>query len=90
MLLLIDTLSWPAACQPHPEPDFQAPNLDVTAWFYRSDPKGEWLFADHDCTVAEAGLMGTTGRVWSRDGRLLAPRQQARAEPEREAEHRDP
>ena len=72
MLLLIDTLSWPAACQPHPEPDFQAPNLDVTAWFYRSDPKGEWLFADHDCTVAEAGLMGTTGRVWSRDGRLLA------------------
>ena len=71
-LLLIDTLSWPAACQPHPEPDFQAPNLDVSAWFVRSDPAGEWLLADHECPIAESGVMGTTARIWSRDGRLLA------------------
>ncbi|MEE9606759.1 MAG: thioesterase family protein [Myxococcota bacterium] len=71
-LLLIDTLSWPAACQPHPEAAFMAPNLDVTAWFHRADPTGEWLLADHECQVAEGGLMGTHGRVWSRDGRLLA------------------
>jgi acyl-CoA thioesterase-2 len=71
-LLLIDTLSWPAACQPHPNTAFRAPNLDVTAWFHRADSKGEWLLADHECQVAQGALMGTLGRVWSRDGRLLA------------------
>jgi acyl-CoA thioesterase II len=73
VLLLIDTLSWPAACRPHqPDPPFQGPNLDVTAWFHRGYPDGEWLLADHDSPVAEGGLMGTNARIWSRDGRLLA------------------
>jgi acyl-CoA thioesterase II len=73
MLLLIDTLSWPAACQPHPrDSGFQAPNLDVTAWFHALAPECEWLLADHVSPVAGGGLMGTTGRIWSRDGRLLA------------------
>ncbi len=71
-LLLIDTLSWPAACQPHPESPFQAPNLDVSVWFHRAAPGSDWLLADHDCPVAEAGLMGTLGRVWSSSGELLA------------------
>jgi acyl-CoA thioesterase-2 len=72
-LLLIDTLSWPAACQPHPrDPGFQAPNLDVTAWFHALAPECEWLLADHVSPVAGGGLMGTAGQVWSRDGRLLA------------------
>jgi acyl-CoA thioesterase II len=72
LLLLIDTMSWPAAVQPHPNPEFQAPNLDVAVWFHRSDAESEWLLGDHDCPVAEGGLMGATGRVWSRDRRLLA------------------
>ncbi len=74
LLLLIDTLSWPAASQPYPWPDrqYQAPNLDVTCWFHRFAPESEWLLADHDSPVAQGGLMGTAGRVWSRDGRLLA------------------
>jgi acyl-CoA thioesterase len=72
LLLIIDTLSWPAACQPHPQPQYQAPNLDVTAWFHRFEPQSEWLLCDHEGPVAEAGLMGTTARVWSRSGRLLA------------------
>ena len=71
-LLLIDTLSWPAAAQPHPQAAFQGPNLDVTAWFHRFDPESEWLFSDHEGPVAKGGLMGTWGRVWSRSGRLLA------------------
>jgi acyl-CoA thioesterase-2 len=71
-LLLIDTLSWPAACQPHPDAPFQAPNLDVVAWFHRADPDSEWLLADHVSPLAEAGLVATTGRVFSRDGKLLA------------------
>ena len=71
-LLLLDTLSWPAACQPHPDAAFQAPNLDVSVWFHDRAPESEWLFAEHECRVAAGGLMGTTGRVWSRDRRLLA------------------
>jgi acyl-CoA thioesterase II len=73
MLLLLDTMSWPAACRPHP-PDsgFQAPNLDVTAWFHTLAPESDWLLADHVSPVAGSGLMGTTGHIWSRDGRLLA------------------
>jgi acyl-CoA thioesterase-2 len=71
-LLLIDTLSWPAACRPHPDAPFQAPSLDVVAWFHRADPDSAWLLADHASPLAEAGLMATTGRVFSRSGRLLA------------------
>jgi acyl-CoA thioesterase II len=72
LLLLIDTLSWPAACRPHVSREFQAPNLDVAAWFHRFDPESDWLLADHEGPLAEGGLMGTVGRVWSRDRRLLA------------------
>lgn len=71
-LVLLDTLSWPAACQPHPDAPYQAPNLDVAAWFHEAAPDSEWLLADHACPIAAGGLMGTGGRVWSRDGRLLA------------------
>jgi acyl-CoA thioesterase II len=71
-LLMIDTASWIAACQPHPNAGFTAPNLDVTAWFHRSEPQSEWLLTDHTCVVAEAGLMGTHARIWGESGRLLA------------------
>jgi acyl-CoA thioesterase II len=73
LLLLIDTLGWPAACRPHPrDSGFQAPSLDVTAWFHELAPDSEWLLADHVSPVAERGLIGCRGQVWSRDGRLLA------------------
>jgi acyl-CoA thioesterase-2 len=72
-LLLIDTLTWPAAVQPHePDPPYTAPNLDVTAWFHRAAPEAAWLLADHVSEVAEGGLMGTTARIWDPRGRLLA------------------
>lgn len=71
-LLLLDTLSWPAACGPHVDSAFIAPNLDVTAWFHRAEPASDWLLVEHSGPVAEGGLMGTTGRVYSRSGRLLA------------------
>jgi acyl-CoA thioesterase II len=72
LLLLIDTLAWPAAVQAHPMTKFTAPNHEVSVWFHRSAPESDWLLADNDCPVAEGGLMGTHGRVWSRDLRLLA------------------
>lgn len=71
-LLLIDTMSWPAASLPHPDSAYLAPNLDVTAWFHRGAPESDWLLVEHEARVAEGGLIGTVGRVFSRDGRLLA------------------
>ncbi|MCG8589590.1 MAG: thioesterase family protein [Proteobacteria bacterium] len=71
-LLLLDTMSWPAACGPHVNEPFTAPNLDVTAWFHRSAPDSEWLLVDHRSPTAGAGTMGTQGEVWSQDGRLVA------------------
>jgi acyl-CoA thioesterase II len=71
-LVLIDTLAWPAGQRPHVDPAFQAPNLDVGAWFHRGAPQEEWLLAEQECSIAEGGLLGARSRVWSRDGRLLA------------------
>ncbi len=72
LVLLIDTMGWIAASQPHPGPDFTAPNIDLTVGLHQIDPKSEWLLADHACEVATGGLMGATGRVWSENRRLLA------------------
>lgn len=71
-LLLLDTMSWPAAARPHPDSAYQAPNLDVATWFHDAPRGSEWLLVEYDCPSASDGLMGTVGRVWSRDGRLLA------------------
>lgn len=71
-LLMIDTASWIAACQPHPNAGFTAPNLDVTAWFHRAAPESEWLLMDHICETAGGGLMGTHAKIWSEDGQLVA------------------
>lgn len=72
-LILIDTISWPAASQPHrPVEKYMAPNLDVTAWFHDCAPDSEWLLNETVSDVATGGLMATSTRVWSRDGRLLA------------------
>jgi acyl-CoA thioesterase II len=73
LLLLIDTLGWPAASRPHPrDTGYYAPSLDVTAWFHALAPECEWLLADHVSPVAAQGLVGCVGRIWSRDARLLA------------------
>lgn len=71
-LLLLDTLTWPAAAQPHPEAAFTAPNLDVAAWFHRSAPDSAWLLAELVSRVAGGGTMSTEGRIYDREGRLLA------------------
>ena len=34
--------------------------------------ESDWLLADHVSPVAGGGLRGTTGHIWSGDGRLLA------------------
>ena len=71
-MLLLDTLSWPAACGPHVGRDFIAPSLDVTTWFYDFAPHEEWLLVSHDAPLAKNGFMGAMGWVHAPDGRLLA------------------
>jgi acyl-CoA thioesterase len=72
-LILLDTMSWPAATRAHP-PDlaWMAPNLDVAIQFHRSDPGAEWLLADAVAPVAHDGLIGFRSQVWTDGGTLLA------------------
>jgi acyl-CoA thioesterase len=71
-LILLDTFGWPAVYERHRGSDYTAPNLDICVNFHRSAADSEWLLIDHECPVADDGLLGVSGRVWSDDGRLLA------------------
>jgi len=71
-VVLVDTLSWPAAVRAHQPSEFTAPSLDVMVWFHRAVPDEPWLLAEHVSPVGHGGLIGTHGRVWARGGRLVA------------------
>jgi acyl-CoA thioesterase-2 len=71
-LILLDTFGFPAAYQRYRSLDYLAPNLDTSLWLHRFNPTCEWLLVDHECTVAEHGLMGVSGRIWDTGGALLA------------------
>jgi len=72
MLLLIDTLQWPAAFRAYDNPSYVAPSIDLAVQFHRLAPAVEWLLADAVSPVATDGLVGGRVTVWSPDGRLLA------------------
>jgi acyl-CoA thioesterase II len=72
-LLLIDTISWPAACLPHvPQTEYVAPSLDVSVQFHRAAPSSPWLLCEATAPIAQHGLIGGQTRVWSAEGHLLA------------------
>jgi acyl-CoA thioesterase len=71
-LILLDTFGWPAVWQKYRGVDYVAPNLDTSVWFHHLAPENEWLLVDHECPVADEGLLGVQGRVWDATGRLLA------------------
>ena len=71
-LLLLDTLSWPAAVGPHPDSPFIAPSLDVTTWFHDFDPASSWLLAHMRAPFARHGMMAASGAIYSASGALLA------------------
>jgi acyl-CoA thioesterase len=71
-LILLDTFGFPAAYQRYRSWDYLAPNLDTSLWLHRFNPTCEWLLVDHECTVAEQGLMAVSGRIWDTEGALLA------------------
>jgi acyl-CoA thioesterase len=71
-LILLDTFGWPAVYEKYRGADYIAPNLDIGVSFHRFATRSEWLLVDHECPVAEEGLLGVSGRVWDAEGRLLA------------------
>jgi len=71
-LLMIDTLTWPAAVQAHVDPKHIAPSLDVTAWFHAFAPDDAWILAEGRAPIAHEGIIGTHGSTYDRNGRLLA------------------
>ena len=71
-LILLDTFGFPAAYQRYRSWEYLAPNLDTSAWFHQFNPACEWLLIDHECIVAEHGLMAVNGKVWDTEGSLLA------------------
>jgi len=71
-LILVDTLGWPAVCQLHVDGKYVAPSIDITCTFHRARITEPWLFAQATSVSANAGVIGCEGKVWSRDGALLA------------------
>jgi acyl-CoA thioesterase II len=73
-LIVLDVGSWPAGSRPHAhlEHSFIAPSLDLYAAFQHLGSGSAWLLLDAHSPVADAGLLSWTGRVWTRDRRLVA------------------
>ncbi len=73
-LIVLDVGSWPAGSRPHAhvDPPFIAPSLDLYASFQYPGSSSEWLLLDAHSPVAHGGLLSWTGRVWSRQRRLIA------------------
>jgi acyl-CoA thioesterase-2 len=71
-LILLDTGIWPAACNLHVRNEYMAPSIDISAGFHRFRPDEPWLYSQSVSTSSSGGIIGGDGRVWSRDGTLLA------------------
>jgi acyl-CoA thioesterase-2 len=73
-LVVLDVVSWPAGSRPHAylAPPFIAPSLDLYASFQHPGSSSDWLLLDGHSPVAADGLLSWTGRVWSRQGQLIA------------------
>lgn len=73
-VILVDVQGWPAAHHHHAwrDPPFIAPSIDLYVAFHEPAPHEPWLLADGHAPVADDGLIGWTGRLWSSAGRLVA------------------
>jgi len=78
LVVLLDTMGWPAAVQAHAwewgdgPPQWVAPSLDLHVRFHRFRPEEPVLFNRVESPVGAGGLLTAEGRVWSPDGVLLA------------------
>ncbi|MBC7770099.1 MAG: thioesterase family protein [Phycisphaerales bacterium] len=73
IVLWMDLGPWNAAAAPHPWPRrYLGPNLDLHVQFHRFAETDEWLLVDAAAPVARDGVIGTTLRLWSEGGELVA------------------
>ncbi|HEX5095986.1 MAG TPA: thioesterase family protein [Acidimicrobiia bacterium] len=72
LLILVDTLGWPAAGQPYPQGKYMAPSIDLLCAFHRDASHSPWLYAQALAPSASAGIIGCESRVWTREGALAA------------------
>lgn len=71
--VLIDANVWAAHWRMlDQEPEYAGPSLDLTMSFHDAATFPDWLLLDAECDVALDGIVHTTGRVWTADGRLVA------------------
>jgi hypothetical protein len=72
-LILVDTLTWPAATRAHTGMlPYIAPSLDLMVQFHHAAPDQPWLLARGFAPVAQRGTIGCWNEVWAADGRLVA------------------
>lgn len=73
LLVLLDTMQWPAATLAYRAADltYIAPSLDLTVVFHRHAPAEEFLLVEARSPTATGGLVGGTASVWG-GGKLLA------------------
>lgn len=72
-LLLIDTMLWPAHWSRTAGPlDYVGPSLDVSVWFHAPSGADQWLLIEAAAPQARDGLIYGEGRVWTKDGTLVA------------------
>jgi acyl-CoA thioesterase II len=73
-LVTCDLMYWPAIANgyDYTKLDVIAPGLDLSVRFHRSMPATPWLYCETRADIAEQGLLGSTCRLWSEDGQLLA------------------
>ncbi len=73
MLVLADTVSWPAATRAYSGPlPWMAPSLDLNVQFHRFAPAADWMLMFGRADVSTDGLFAFRGEVWSEDKALLA------------------
>jgi acyl-CoA thioesterase len=72
VLVLLDVLPFNATWQHHGPTQWNAPNLDLVAWFHRPTSQSEWLLGTGEAPLAEDGLIGSACRIYDQSGRLVA------------------
>jgi acyl-CoA thioesterase len=71
-VILLESCNWPAVRRVHPGRTYSVTTMDLGVSFHRANAESQWLLIDRHCPIAGRGLMGVSGQVWDRDGRLLA------------------
>ncbi|MCP3984956.1 MAG: thioesterase family protein [bacterium] len=74
-VILLDSFSWPATWPAHPSKGpspWIAPNLDLHVRFHHDARADDWLLFETRAELAATGLIGTSGTIWSPDGKLIA------------------